>query len=143
MTFRNLENNDYNKNYLVLLQQLTETNKDSITFNKFTQFVNNLNENHIILVFEKDNHIIASGTLLIENKIIHGLSRVGHIEDIIVDSNSRGLNLGKKLITNLVDLAKKKNCYKVILDCNESNCVFYEKCGFMIKEIEMVKYFNT
>ena len=62
MTFRNLENNDYNKNYLVLLQQLTETNKDSITFNKFTQFVNNLNENHIILVFEKDYHIIASGT---------------------------------------------------------------------------------
>ena len=30
---------------------------------------------------------------------------------------------------------------KVILNCNESNVKFYEKCGYKKKEFEMVKYF--
>ena len=141
MIFRKLNSNDYSNEYFNLLGQLTEVDSDKITYNNFLEFINQLNDNHQIIVIEDDNKIIASGTLLIENKIIHGLSRVGHIEDIIVDSNSRGLNLGKKIINYLTELANKNNCYKVILNCKESNCGFYEKCGFEKKELEMVKYF--
>ena len=89
-----------------------------------------------------ENKIVASGTLLIENKIIHGISKVGHIEDIVVDSKSRGLGLGKKIVSYLTNLAKENNCYKVILNCKEENCGFYEKCGYVRKETEMVQYFE-
>ena len=34
---------------------------------------------------------------------------------------------------------QEMGCYKVILDCNEDNVTFYEKCGLIKKEIQMVK----
>ena len=141
MNLRNLEPNDYYKKYLNLLDQLTEVNPEKITYNDFNDFVNNLNVTHKIIVFEKDNTILATGTLIIENKIIHGISKVGHIEDIVVDKSLRGLGVGKNMISYLSELAELENCYKIILNCKESNIGFYEKCGFEKKEVEMVKYF--
>lgn len=139
LVFRELKESDFYKNYFELLGQLTDVEEEKITFDKFVQFTSNLNENHIIIVFENEGKLLASGTLLIENKVIHGLSKVGHIEDIVVDKSARGYGLGKIMIDYLVNIAKD-NCYKVILNCKESNIGFYEKCGFEKKEVEMVKY---
>lgn len=142
MEFRNLQKTDYNKNYLNLLKQLTKVDKQKITFEKFKNFVDNLNKNHKIIVIEFKNKIVATGTVLIENKIIHGLSKVAHIEDIVVDKESRGMGLGKKIISFLIDIAEKENCYKVILNCKKENIKFYEKCKLKTHAIQMVKYFN-
>lgn len=38
-------------------------------------------------------------------------------------------------------MAKEIGCYKVILDCSEGNVGFYERCGLVRKEVQMVKYF--
>ena len=141
MEFRNLQKNDFNLGYLDLLSQLTEVNKNNISFEKFSNFINKLDENHKIIIIINNNKIIATGTLLIENKIIHSISKVGHIEDIVVDSNSKGLGIGKQIVNYLTNLAKENNCYKVILNCNDHNIGFYQKCGYQKKETQMVKYF--
>lgn len=141
MFFRKLNSDDYSNEYFNLLSQLTEVNPDKITRDMFSNFIDNLHENHQIIVIERDNRIVASGTLLIENKLIHGISKVCHIEDIVVDKNFRGLGLGKDLINYLTEISIKEKCYKVILNCKESNCKFYENCGFKRNEEEMVKYF--
>ena len=141
MQFRNLQKNDFNLGYLDLLSQLTEVNKNNISFEKFSNFIDKLGENHKITIIINNNKIIATGTLLIENKIIHSISKVGHIEDIVVDSNSKGLGIGKQIVTYLTNLAKENNCYKVILNCNDHNIGFYQKCGYQKKETQMVKYF--
>jgi glucosamine-phosphate N-acetyltransferase len=44
-----------------------------------------------------------------------------------------------RLIRDLCDAATKAGCYKVILDCAESNVPFYEKCGLARKEVQMVR----
>ena len=36
-----------------------------------------------------------------------------------------------------MEMAKQNGCYKVILDCSESNVGFYEKCGFDNKGYQM------
>ena len=141
MQFRNLQKNDFNLGYLDLLSQLTEVNKNNISFEKFSNFIDKLGENHKIIIIINNNNIIATGTLLIENKIIHSISKVGHIEDIVVDSNSKGLGIGKQIVNYLTNLAKENNCYKVILNCNDNNIGFYQKCGYQKKETQMVKYF--
>jgi glucosamine-phosphate N-acetyltransferase len=141
MQFRNLQKNDFNLGYLDLLSQLTEVNKNNISFEKFSNFIDKLSENHKIIIIINNNKIIATGTLLIENKIIHSISKVGHIEDIVVDSNSKGLGIGKQIVNYLTNLAKENNCYKVILNCNDNNIGFYQKCGYQKKETQMVKYF--
>ena len=83
MNIRPLQKNDFHKNYINLLKQLTTTN--DITSEVFSSVFNSLNNNHLIYVIEYDNIIIASGTLLIEQKFINNCGKVGHIEDIVVD----------------------------------------------------------
>jgi len=81
--------------------------------------------------------IIGSITLLIEPKIIHNGSSVGHIEDVVVSRSCRGNGVGTMLIKHVVNKAKEKGCYKVILDCDEKNIKFYEKEGFKQKGVCM------
>jgi glucosamine-phosphate N-acetyltransferase len=140
MHIRPLHKNDINKNYLNLLSQLSTV--DNITEQDFLNVFHSLNINyHKIYVIEHNNNIIASGTLLIEQKFIHQCKCVGHIEDIIVDKNYRGNGIGKILIEYLICEAQEFNCYKVILNCDESSQLFYQKIGFESKNMEMSKYF--
>tara|TARA_Y100000389_G_scaffold171984_1_gene180059 strand:- start:19946 stop:20371 length:426 start_codon:yes stop_codon:yes gene_type:complete len=140
MDFRHIKSSDYYKDYLLLLEQLTIVEKEKINYEQFKIFVNSLSNNHIIIVIEDNNKIIGTGTLLIENKVIHNMGSVGHIEDIIIHNNYRKQGLGKKLIDELINISIKANCYKTILDCSEKNSNFYQKSGFTKKEIQMVKY---
>ncbi|PON83097.1 FkbH domain containing protein [Trema orientale] len=141
---RRLELSDKNKGFIELLQQLTVC--DSVTDKDFEdrfQELSSLGDDHVICVIEDDQSgkIIATGSVFIEKKFIRNCGKVGHVEDVVVDSNARGLQLGKQIVGFLTDHAQSVGCYKVILDCNDENRTFYEKCGFKQKEIQMVKYF--
>lgn len=46
------------------------------------------------------------------------------------------------MIDQLKAMAKTLGVYKVILDCNDSNIDFYEKCGFKKKENCMAWYID-
>ena len=144
MYFRQLESNDYYINYFQVLSQLSFIDNKSITLDQWNQFISQLNNNHqiYVLVDSSSNNIIASGTLLIENKIIHNISKVAHIEDIVADSKFRGKGYGKMMIEYLIDKAKEHQVYKIILNCSDDNIKFYEKCGFELKNNQMAKYFT-
>ncbi len=86
--------------------------------------------------------VIGTASLMLERKLLRGGALCGHIEDVVVCKSARGRGLGKKLVTHLVDIAKSKGCYKVILDCAENNVAFYERCGFTKKECQMALYFE-
>ena len=101
-----------------------------------------LSDTYKIIVIEDraKGKIIGAGSLIVEMKFIRDLGLAGHIEDIVVDKTYRGKNLGKKVIDTLKSLAVANGCYKVILDCEEHNVKFYEKCGFFVKGVEMAWY---
>ncbi|XP_059646690.1 glucosamine 6-phosphate N-acetyltransferase-like [Cornus florida] len=141
---RKLEITDKSKGFIELLQQLTIC--DSVSDNDFQERFQELSaygDNHVICVIEDDSSrkIIATGSVFIEKKFIRNCGKVGHIEDVVVDSSARGKQLGKKIVGFLMDHACSMGCYKVILDCSVENRAFYEKCGFKEKEVKMVKYF--
>lgn len=87
------------------------------------------------------NKMIGCGTIIIEQKFIHKCGSVAHIEDICINPEFRGKGYGKKIIQLLIDISKINNCYKVILDCNDENKSFYEKCGFNKTNHQMSIYF--
>lgn len=89
------------------------------------------------VVVDENDTVVATGTLLIEHKVIHECGKVGHIEDIAVAKSHQGRKLGDFLIKSLTLLAKEHNCYKVILDCAPGNVGFYEKCGYSVAGTEM------
>jgi GNAT superfamily N-acetyltransferase len=56
------------------------------------------------------------------------------VEDLFVDEEVRGKGIGKKLMNELIKIAKEEKCYKIIANSRESrNQVhkFYKKMGFL------------
>ena len=141
--FRKIEKSDFDKNYVQLLQYLSIVNPAEITSTKFNTFIETLCDNHTIYVLEDmdNNIIIGTITLLIEFKIIHNMGKVAHVEDVVIDPNYRGANIGKLLVKTVSDIAHDANCYKIILDCGEHNEEFYKKCEFQRKGLQMSRYF--
>lgn len=140
-TIRELKKEDYYKGHLELYQELSKINIITIDFNQYENFVSTLNNKHKIFVIEDNNNIIGTITVLIENKLIRNVSRVGHIEDVVIKKEYNGKGLGKKLVEHCVLYCKNNGCYKVILDCEDDKIGFYEKCGFKRKDNGMKIYF--
>lgn len=92
---------------------------------------------HPVVITDQNGVIAAVATLFLERKLIHECGIVGHIEDVAVSKAYQGRKLGQAIIQHLTALALKCKCYKVILDCNESNVLFYEKCGYKRIGVEM------
>jgi glucosamine-phosphate N-acetyltransferase len=139
---RHIVRNDMDKSYYKLLGQLTKIDPETMNLEQTNAFFRNLGQNHQIHVIEncKTNKIVASGTIFVEQKLIRNYGKVGHIEDIVVDESCRGYGLGKKMIEYLSDIGKDLGCYKCILDCDDKNTGFYERCGYVRKGAEMSKY---
>jgi len=133
---------DFYKSHLELLAQLSPTTKqvDKVDYQKFIES-QGMNDNSGVFIYVIEDllthRLVASGTLLVEKKIIHQMGLVGHVEDVVVDEKYRGLKLGVKIIDRLVEKANDLSCYKVILNCYERNAGFYVKCGFAMSGLEM------
>ena len=145
---RRLQVSDYDKGYLELLSQLTTTTKipratfETIFWSTSGNDAPHCPYNTYVIEDTQKQRIIATASVFIEQKMIHGGGRVGHVEDVVVDSTYRGLALGLRTMEMLISCAREKGCYKIILDCSEKNVAFYEKLGFKQKEVEMALYFE-
>lgn len=88
--------------------------------------------------FNDNGTLIGIGTLYLEYKAARGGGPiVGHIEDVVVDKEYRGLGVGAKIVNHLISIAKRYKCYKVVLNCSEKNKQFYEKLGFKEHDVGM------
>ena len=135
---------EINNQYTELLSSLTKADKLSNDF--FLQKIEEISTiGEIIICYYIDNidkiHIIGTGTIVYEPKIIHNGKYVGHIEDIVVGEKHRNLGIARSILTELKKHAYVKDCYKVILDCSEENIKFYEKNDFIYKGAQMAVYF--
>ena len=141
LLLRKLKINDYDKGYMEILSQLTDVG--NVTKEQFEySFNHKISPNKTILVLEDKNteKVIASASLLIEYKFTNQCGSHGHIEDVVVNNNYRGLGLGKLLIDELVKISKNVQNHRIILDCQPHNVKFYEKCGFHVRGVEMAIY---
>jgi len=141
---RALASSDFHKGFMQLLGQLTVAGDVSeAQFAERVQYLQRLGDDHYVAVIEdmETSHIVATGSILIEHKFVRSCGKVGHIEDVVVDHSVRGHHLGQRIIEFLTKFAKDKGCYKVILDCSIENASFYEKSGYVRKEIQMARYF--
>lgn len=120
-----------------------ESYPDALTLNKLRTHIKDVtslivNKKYLIVVKYEDM-IVGTGSILIEDKIIHNLGKVGHIEDIVVDKSHRGIGLANLLMIKLIELAEQHKCYKIILDASDDVAPFYEKFGFRVHANSMRK----
>ena len=136
---RRLRASDERRGFLQLLSQLTEVGRGD--FKRRFAEIGDGPEHVYVIESEDGTRVVASGTLLLERKFARSCGTCGHIEDVVVDERERGKDLGWVIVEALSRAARESGCYKCILDCNESNVGFYERCGFKRKEAQMAKYF--
>ena len=91
--------------------------------------------NNYIYVVTYNNKIIATAKLYIETKFFDS---IGHIEDVVVDVQYRYMNIGKKLIKFVTNVALSSfKCYKVVLNAKSSLSGFYNKCDYHVDELNV------
>ena len=125
---REIFKSDLTDDYFLLLSQLSGTLTDYSVYNMWEAYLKGSGKTYICI--NNDNQITGSATVIIEDKFLRCGSKVGHIEDVVVDKNLRSKGTGRSLIDKCVEVAKEQGCYKVILDCSIKNLPFYAKCGF-------------
>ena len=136
--FRRVKESDLNDVY-VLLNQLKELDQDSIDKERAWKiFLNNISVNSIVGIL--DGKIVAYGSVVIENKIRGEVA--GHIEDIVVDKNVGKKMIGTYLVKELIEICKKKKCYRITLFCNEKLVNFYSRNGFKVNNVMMKKFLD-
>jgi glucosamine-phosphate N-acetyltransferase len=142
---RELEATDLRRGFLELLAELTTVGRIAdLDFRKRLRQLRDLGLVKVVVIHDvNDDKVVGAGTLFVEPKFIHHCGSVGHIEDVVVSSSYRGQKLGSTLISTLMATAKSCGCYKVILDCHESNVPFYQKCAMEVKGTQMAAYFNN
>lgn len=139
LTARPLERGDISKGYLPLLSQLTKVGDYGCeVFEAQFDRMRAMPGSHYILVLEdpgcvngmKSGRVVASASLIVECKFVHGAAMRGRIEDVVVDSDFRGMHLGTFLLETLSMCSQALNCYKLTLDCKEAMSSYYLKVGF-------------
>ncbi len=140
--YTNLITDEYYEKIFSLLSQLTDA--PIIDKKHFINIITSLDKNQNILVYKIDDIPVGMVTIIIEKKLIHGGKSVAHIEDLVVDSNYRGRGIASKLLKYVINIAKNKKCYKIILNCNSGKHLskltkFYTLNGFHRSGI-MMKY---
>lgn len=139
MSIVNIKNHlDKREEIIQILTQLTSC--PVIDANRFNNIINNLNNNHNIYIYIKDNRVIGIITLLIEQKLIHNGACVAHIEDLVVDKNYQKQGIARELVKFCLSKLSTDKHYKIILNCSNELKEFYEKLGFENKNIQMAKY---
>ena len=138
INFRLVKEEDIN-DVFILLNQLKKIDFENIDRKKaWNDFNSNTSSNSIVGIY--NNRIVAYGSVVIENKIRGEVA--GHIEDIVVDSEVRGKMVGVSLIKELIEISRKKGCYRITLFCNEKLVNFYSRNGFKVNNVVMKKYLS-
>jgi len=116
---------------------------------------------HEIFDIETFESLISNerGSLLvaIDNELILGMASISYnlalryngeycqLEELVVDSEARGKNVGGLLIEETISLAKKRGCKEFglyLLESTKHNQSFYEKYGFEVIGKEMRQPLN-
>ena len=133
-----IRNRPYSEEYFTLLSQLTSA--PTISLFHFETILKHLPPNHHIFVALMEGTPVGMITLLVEQKLTYEGKCIGHIEDVVVDKGCRKMGIGKQMLEYVCELAKNKNCYKIILNCRKDLVGFYQNAGFNKQGEEMGIY---
>lgn len=125
---RDLEVGDFKKGFLETLSHLTTV---GLTPDEAIHIWRGRNAAGVRTVVALiGDEVIGTASLILEHKFLHRGGTIGHIEDVAVRPGHEGKGVGSAVVRELVELARRSGCYKVILSCTDQNVPFYSRIGF-------------
>lgn len=127
----------FESDYLDFYECLEELSSVTIDVDEFNTFFDKRRTFCITFVAIINDKVVGTASLLIEPKFSNNYKFCGHLEDVAVNKDYQGFGVAKALIEHIINHCKKKNYYKLILDCDKSLVKFYEKFGFKENGVAM------
>ena len=87
----------------------------------------------VVLVAERDCKLLGTCTINLIAHLAHNFARSAILEDVVVDTEARGLGIGQALMAKAIERARAWGCYKVALSSSQSReaaHAFYASLGF-------------
>ena len=99
-------------------------------------------QNRLVYVAKLEETVVGYVVLSIMNKTGPGIqdSKIMRLDSICVDEALRGHGIGKTMVADVRALARAFRCRELLLGVqpeNDTAVAFYQKCGFMIRTINM------
>jgi len=122
------------KGLLTLYTELHENQFPEVT-DKITRLWNRMmddSDHHIIVAIE-DSRIVASCVCVIIPNLTHEQRPYAFVENVITSETYRGRGLATQCLNYAREIAKKENCYKIMLltgSKKESTLNFYRQAGY-------------
>lgn len=133
LKMRPLNTGDYDRGFLQLLTQLTlvgDVSREEFLA-RFHSMKACKNTYYVTVIEDTElDQVVGAASLVVEEKFIHHIATRGRIEDVVVNDNYRGKQLGKLLVQTLTLLGKHVGCYKMTLECVHKLIDFYGQCGY-------------
>lgn len=84
-----------------------------------------------LIVYENNGHIVSSCDCVIISNLTRNLRPYALIENVVTNKNYRGKGFALACLKEAREIAKRKNCYKMmLLTSSKNNIDFYEKAGY-------------
>jgi len=137
LIIRPLKRDDYKRNYLELLSQLTVVG--DIPQEQFEKRFDEMCQcqgtfyTFVIVDVAKD-HIAGTITHVYERKFFRNTGARGRIEDVVVDQSYRGKKLSKILLDVATQMSCELGCYKLSLECVDDLKKLYMQFGFKLED---------
>jgi len=104
---------------------------------EYTTFIDNPQK----VIFFAD----VDGTPAGQIKMVPWWNKFAYVEELTVDTDSRGKGVGRALMSRAIEWAKHQNFPGITLETQDNNvpaCKFYEKCGFVLSGFDLYAYKN-
>jgi GDP-L-fucose synthase len=124
--FRQIKPDDYD-NFLKLIMSFRPT---YFTKEDFTSYISRMPQGKEIVVMEVDSKLVATVTVIYEEKLIFNISTTVHIEDVCVLPDERKKGYGSMILQKVMERARKKGCRKLTLSAADDVSPFYTVNGF-------------
>jgi ribosomal protein S18 acetylase RimI-like enzyme len=85
---------------------------------------------YVLVLTDNMGNVHGTGMLHMQWLMSRGDQPAAHITNVIVDEQFRKMGYGKRIVTNLINLAKGLKAYKITLNCFDENVRFYTQLGF-------------
>ncbi len=126
--------------FFATLRNLTQA--EDISLERSQEILKQMNAQwtHIFVAMHEDGNIVGSTSIMIEQKFIRSGALAAHVEDVVTREWYQWQGIASALMNHVVQVAKDKKCYKIILDCDENLVGYYEKFWFEKKGTFMNQY---
>ena len=135
-----LAKQDDEQRCLELLNVLADTTSDSNKIFNSDTFSKLISNERGSLLIAEENKIILGMASISFNLALRYNGEYCQLEELVVDQNARGKNVGGLLIEKTLKLAKNRGCKEFglyLLESTKHNQSFYEKYGFVVIGDEM------